>query len=246
VGRQNNFPRAPNFDRLDRTDKDAMQQFIDVDWSEVLERLTLESLRLFNASCFAEEERVLASFGDGFEDLAQEVILELLDEQNPKVTWSTARGPATTAGVTAYLRVVLRNDFYDRVRRKRLRKQRSIVSSTVDDDDVTYLVDPADPARSAEDMLIVHERVAPLRQRLNDDCKVRPDEDLQLYLMLQFDGDEYVPYTPKDAAKELGIDVKQVYLLKDKLERRINRLFKEEIDAARAEAHERPYEKEAR
>ncbi len=60
--------------------------------------------------------RVLASFGDGFEDLPQEVILALLDEDNPKVTWSGARGPATTAGVVAYLRTVLRNDFYDRVR----------------------------------------------------------------------------------------------------------------------------------
>jgi DNA-directed RNA polymerase specialized sigma24 family protein len=223
-----------------------MERFNNVDWIEVLERLTLESLRLFNASRFATEERVLASFGDGFEDLAQEVILELLDEENPKVTWSTARGPATTAGVTAYLRVVLRNDFYDRVRRKRLTKQRSIVTSTVDDDDVTYLVEPTDAARSVEEVLINHEHIAPLRERLDDDFKARPDEDLQLYLMLQFDSDEYVPYTPRDAAKELGIDVKQVYLLKEKLERRINRLFKEELDAARAEAQERPYEQEAR
>lgn len=223
-----------------------MEQFGDVDWIEVLERLTLESLRLFNASRFAADERVLASFGDGFEDLAQDVILELLDEENSKVTWSTARGRATTRGVVAYLEVVLRNDFYDRVRRKRLKEQRSIVSSTADDDDVTYLIEPTDSARSVEEALMIRERVAPLRQRLDDDFVARPDNDLQLYLMLQFDGGEYVPYTPRDAAKELGIDVKQVYLLKEKLERRINRLFKEELGAARAEAHERPYEQEAR
>jgi len=223
-----------------------MEQFKDVDWIEVLERLTLDSLRLFNASRFATEERVLASFGDGFEDLPQEVILELLDEDNPKVTWSNARGPATTAGVVAYLRSVLRNDFYDRVRRKRLKKQRSIVMSTADDEEVRYLVDPADPTPGVEDILIRHEHVAPLRKRLDDDFKARPDDDLQLYLMLQFDGDEYVPYTPRDAAKELGVEAKQIYLLKEKLERRINRLFKEELAAARAEGQERPYEQEAR
>jgi len=223
-----------------------MEQFKDVDWIEVLERLTLESLRLFNASHFATEERVLASFGDGFEDLPQEVILGLLDEDNPKVTWSSARGPATTAGVAAYLRKVLRNDFYDRVRRKRLKKQRSIVTSTADDEEVSYLVESPDPTPAVDDLLIRHEHVAPLRKRLDEDFKARPDEDLQLYLMLQFDGDEYVPYTPRDAAKELGVDVKQIYLLKEKLERRMNRLFKEELEAARAEAHERPHEQEAR
>src|SRR4029079_14187350 len=168
-----------------------MEQFNDVDWIEVLERLTLESLRLFNASRFAIEERVLASFGDGFEDLGQDVILALLDESNPKVTWSSARGAATTAGVVAYLRKVLQNDFYDRVRRKRLKKQRSIVTSTTDDEEVSYVVEPVDPTRGTDDILIRHEHVAPLRKRLNDDFKARPDDELELYLMLQFDGDEY-------------------------------------------------------
>ncbi len=222
-----------------------MEHFSDVDWIEVLERLTLETLRLFNASRFAEEERVLASFGDGFEDLAQNAILDLLDEANPKVTWSASRGPATTDGVIAYLRIVVRNDFYDRVRRKRLKGQRSLVKPT-DNEDVEFIVEPLDPAPAVEDVLIRRETFEPLRKRLEDDFKARPDDDLQLYLMLQFDGDQYVPYTPRDAAVELGIDVKQIYLVKEKLERRINRLFKEELAAAIAEKDEKPYEQEAR
>lgn len=223
-----------------------MEQFKDVDWLEVLERLTLESLRLFNASRFAREERVLASFGDGFEDLAQKTILDLLNEDNPKVTWSAARGAATTRGVVAYLAAVLRNDFYDLVGRKRLKKQQSLVTSTADDEDVAYLVDPHDSAAAVDATLIRHEHVASLRQRLSEDFETRPDDDLQLYVMLQFDGDEYVPYTPREAAKELGVDVKQIYLLKEKLERRINRIFKAELERTRAEVRERPHEQEAR
>ena len=213
-----------------------MEQFKDVDWVEALERLTLEALRWFNSGRFATDERVLESFGDGFEDLAQEAILELLDERNPKVTWSASRGPATTNGVVAYLRAVIRNDFHDRVRRKRLKGQRSIERPAEGEDGVQFVVEPPDSGTSADDVLIRRETLEPVRKRLDDDFKLRPDENLQLYLMLQFDGDRYAPYTPAEAARELGMDVKEIYLLKEKLERRLHRLFKAELEAVRAES----------
>jgi len=223
-----------------------MDQFKDVDWNEVHERLTHTALRLFNASRFASDERVLQSFGDGFQDLPQEAILDLLDQAKPGVKWNSAvRGPATTKSVAAYLSAVLRNDYLDRVRAKRLKGQRSIVKTT-DGEDLEFVVDPADPAPTIEDVLARRQVFGNLKKRLDDDFKARLDDDLQLYVMLQFDEDRYVPYTPRDAAAELGIDVEQVYLLKEKLERRLNRIFKEELQAAHAAEQEGPYEQKAR
>jgi DNA-directed RNA polymerase specialized sigma24 family protein len=220
-----------------------MEQFKDIDWNEVHERLTHTAVRLFNASRFATDERVLESFGDGFQDLAQEVIFELLDQ---RVKWKpAAHGPATTKSVSAFLSAVLRNDFIDRVRAKRLTGQLSIEKVT-EGAAVELIADPADSTPAVDQVLAHREVFRGRRKRLEDDFKERPDDELQMYVMLQFDGDRYVPYTPRDAAKELGMDVKQVYLLKDKLERRLNRIFKEELEAARAAEHERTYEQEAR
>lgn len=230
-----------------------MEQFKDVDWLEVLDRLTLESLRMFNANRFVSGERVLASYGDGFEDLAQRAILDLLDEDNPKLTWSAVKGPATTRGVVALLSTALRHDYLDMVRAKRLKGQIPVVASTDDDDEVTHIRELTAPGAAADERLlkreetrIRHEDIAQRRKRLDDDFKARPDEDLQLYLMHVLDGGDYTHHTPRDVAKELGVDVKQIYLLKEKLERRINRLFKEELAAAPAGEQERPHEPEAR
>jgi hypothetical protein len=221
-----------------------MEHFRSVDWPEVLERLTLEALRLFQASRFTRDG-VLASFGDGFEDLAQDVILAFLDETNPKVSWNAARAHATTDGVVAYLRPVLQHDFLDRVRRKRLKNQHNLVKASEDEEKVAFVVDPRDPSPDAEALLVRRETLAPLRKRLEDDFQKRPDDSLQLYVMLQFDGDDCVPYPPREAAAELGIEAPAIYLLKEKLERRLNRLFKEELNAARAR-QERLHEQEAR
>lgn len=216
-----------------------MEQFKGVDWIEVLERLTHESLRLFNAGRFAADERVLESFGDGFEDFAQTAIIDLLDEENSTVKWDAARGAPSTEGVLAYLKTVVKNDFLDRVRRKRLKGQRSLVTSANGSDTVEYLVEPSDPA-PLPDSALATRQPSTMRQRLADDFKARPDDELELYVMLQFDGESWAPYAPREAAQELGMDVKRVYLLKERLERRINRLFKDELAAVASRRHERP------
>jgi hypothetical protein len=46
-------------------------------------------------------------------------LLKLLDPFNTSVTWSSTKGPPTTAGVLAYLREVLKRDFLDLLRSKR-------------------------------------------------------------------------------------------------------------------------------
>ncbi|MEO8035826.1 MAG: hypothetical protein ABI837_15425 [Acidobacteriota bacterium] len=223
-----------------------MEEFREVDWNEVHERLLAVSLRMFAASRFADSERVLESYGVGFEDLAQEMIMKLHDPDEPKVTWNaTVRGKATTKGVFIYLAAVLRNDFLDLVRAKRNKGQRSLYVPT-EGDHVRLRVDPRDPDRLTDDSLTHNETHWSLRKRLDDDFVARPDDDLQFYVMLQFDGDRYVPYKPREAAEALGIDAKELYLLKDKFERRLRRLFKIEINAARAEERENSYEQEAR
>ncbi len=218
--------------------KEDMEHFRGVDWIEVHERLTLVALRMFEASRFADDERVLESFGVGFEDLPQDLITKILDPEYPKLTWNAAiRGPATTLEVTKFLSKVLQNDFLDMVRANRSKRQRSIHVPT-EGEDVRLRVDPADPAAALDDDVLHRLTFAPLRKRLDDDFIVRPDDELQLYLMLQFDGERYVPYKPQDAAQELGVDVKKIYLLKEKFERRLHRLFRKELEVADVEKRE--------
>lgn len=221
------------------------EQFRDVDWVEVYERVTLAAYRMFAAAGMAGAEHVLASFGVGPEDMAGEVVCALVDGTNEKVTWNSAhRGAPTTVGVVKFLVTVMRHDFRDKVRAKRRKGQDSLHAGREDDDGNVHLrVDPPDPTESVETRLIV----ASLRKRLDDDFLAKPDDELQLYVLTQFDDSRPMPYPPREAAAQMGVPVERIYLLKEKLERRLLRLFKAELDAAHLPEHEkRRHEQEAR
>jgi hypothetical protein len=86
----------------------------------VLYRLALHAQSLFTAaSCLGRRDELVLPGGDSAADLVSATLLKLLDPFNTSVTWSSTKGPPTTAGVLAYLREVLKRDFLDLVRSKR-------------------------------------------------------------------------------------------------------------------------------
>src|SRR6266511_4200545 len=221
------------------------EHFRDVDWVEVYERATLASYRMFASAGMVGADQALASFGVGPEDMAGEVVCALLDPANEKVVWNSAhRGAPTTIGVVKFLVTVLRHDFRDKVRANRRKRQDSIYTEREDEDgNVQLRVDPNDQTDSVETRLIV----ASLRKRLDDDFLAKPDDELQLYVLTQFDDGRPMPYPPGEAATQMGVPVERIYLLKEKLERRLLRLFKAELEAAHLPDHEkRRHEQEAR
>ena len=223
-------------------------QFPGVDWVEVHERLTLAAYRLFGAAHLAGAERLLESYGVGPEDLANEVLCALLDPENMSVTWNTGtRGAPTTKGIVALLVTTMKHDYLEKVRAKRRKAQHSLYVPGGADDEVRLLVDPVEPAEDIRTRLVTRAHREPLRKRLDEDFAARPDDELQLYIMLQFDGDRYVPYKPREAAQELGVPVERIYLLKEKFERRLLRLFRSELEAAQAaRKRDKAYEQEKR
>jgi hypothetical protein len=92
----------------------------EVDFEQVLYRLALHAQSLFTAeSCLGRRDELVLPGGDSAADLVSATLLKLLDPFNTSVTWSSTKGPPTTAGVLAYLREVLKRDFRDLVRSKR-------------------------------------------------------------------------------------------------------------------------------
>ena len=86
----------------------------------MLYRLALHAQSLFTAAaCLGRRDELVLPGGDSAADLVSATLLKLLDPFNTSVTWSSTKGPPTTAGVLAYLREVLKRDFLDLVRSKR-------------------------------------------------------------------------------------------------------------------------------
>lgn len=219
-----------------------MEHFTNVDWVDVYERVTLAALRLFAADGMVGVDHALASYGMGPEDFAAEVICRLIDERDTRVTWKPERGTPTTEGVVKFLVVVLKRDIAEKLRAKRRKRQDSMVVETGDEEPMLR-IDPPDREPDAERRLIQQS----LLKRLEDDFVAKPDDELQLYVMLQFDDTLPGPYTPREAAEQLGIPVERIYLLKDKLERRLHRLFRDELQAQHTPTTEkRRDEQEAR
>jgi hypothetical protein len=209
--------------------------FAEVDWVDVHERLVLAAFRLFRTVQFATDEPLLESYGAGPEDLAHDVLSAFLDPKNTSVMWNkTKYGNPTTQGVVAMLVTTMKRDFIEKVRAKRRKDQQSLYVPDEKGGGVRLRLDRKDPAESAEAQLARRAHYEPLRKRLDEDFTVQPDDELQLYVMLQFDNDRFIPYKPRDAAQELGIPVERIYLLKQKLERRLMRLFRTELEGSEA------------
>ncbi len=194
----------------------------EVDLEEVLHRLTLHARHLIAAATCLRVEDIVLPGGDGPADLASATLLKLLDPRNTSVVWSESKGTATTAGLIAFLRVVLEWDFLDLVRSKRYqaavypdRDERDMESQEFEGDSFDRLpmrsADPEQEARRQEETTWL------LKQ-------FRREPELEVILRLQLEMDGYNAFSNLELAAMLAVPVAEIENRKRRLKTRLKGL----------------------
>lgn len=224
-----------------------------VDAEEVLKRLTLYARRLFFAYAgLTGADTALPGLGVGPDDLAVGTILKFLDPEDYTVRWQKKHGTATTAGVVAYLKSVLRNDLLDLLKAKA--HETTVIVETQPDGDHDQ-----DGGQGSPRMLTLDEFVSAvegpdgkaIREQLQARLLARFDAepDLRDLLEVQLDPDGYCAYTNQDLALlllapagktltrvELAEAVSEIENRKKRLDRRLRKILAE-MQSAREGDH---------
>lgn len=193
-----------------------------VDLEEVLHRLALHARHLITAArCLGVEDLELPG-GDSPVDLASATLLKFLDPRDATVVWSESKGPPTTAGLLAFLRLVLERDFLDLVRSKRYRatvypdrNKEDIEPQGVDGDWFDSL--PADSPGPENEAMSRKVRVWLLEQ-------FREEPDLEAILRVQLEMDGYNAFSNLELARMLAVPVAEIENRKRRLKTRLNNL----------------------
>ena len=193
-----------------------------VDFEQVLYRLALHARHLITAAkCLGVEDLVLPG-GDSPVDLASATLLKFLDPGDVSVVWSENKEPPTTAGLVAFLRVVLERDFLDLVRSRRYR-------------DATY-PDHNDPDLKPQELdgdwfdSIATASTDPEHEAVNHKTSAwllkqfREDPDLQAILQLQLEMDGYNAFSNLELARMLAVPVAEIENRKRRLKTRLKSL----------------------
>ena len=193
-----------------------------VDLEEVLHRLSLHARHLITAAgCFGVDDLEVPG-GDSPQDLASATLLKFLDPSVQTVVWSESRGAPTTAGLVAFLRVVLERDFLDLVRSKRYRDTVYPDRNKEDAEPQGIEGDWFDslPANSPgpEHEAISHKVTAWLLEQF------REERDLEAILRLQLEMDGYNAFTNLELARMLTVPVVEIENRKRRLKTRLNNL----------------------
>jgi DNA-directed RNA polymerase specialized sigma24 family protein len=193
----------------------------EVDFEQVLYRLALHAQSLFTAAaCLGRRDELVLPGGDSAADLASATLLKLLDPLDTSVTWTPTKGPPTTAGVLAYLREVLRRDFLDFVRSKRVttsvypddeRADRQDLSESTIDQRVASYANP-------EDEHLQSERLVWLVEQFKD------DPELLEILRLQLEPAGYNVFSSQELAKRLSTTVVEIENRRRRVIRRLRKL----------------------
>jgi DNA-directed RNA polymerase specialized sigma24 family protein len=194
------------------------QHFRDVDWCEVIRKLTLYAYRVFGTTLVAKGEKVLEGFGESPEDLAFSVMQKLIDPDEASICWGSSLGKPTTEKVIALLATALKHDFIDRKRSPRYKKAVELPEGSHDDATDKSAHDPKQ--QSEEERLALKLQREQVMQLLLRDFRTE-DPLAERYLKLQFSEGEYIAYTPQQAAERLGVAVKEITNIKKRIERRI-------------------------
>ncbi len=193
-----------------------------VDFEEVVHCLALHARHLINAArCLGVEDLVLPG-GDSPADLASATLLKLLDPRDPSVVWLERMGTPTSAGVVAFLRVVLERDFLDLVRSKRYRDtvypdrtQWDIGRQEFGGDWFNTLPTdgdgPADEAISRK-----------VTAWLLEQFKAEPELEAMLRLQLEMEG--YNAFSNLELARMLAVPVAEIENRKRRVKTRLNNL----------------------
>ena len=193
-----------------------------VDFEQVLYRLALHARHLITAAkCLGVEDLVLPG-GDSPVDLASATLLKFLDPGDVSVVWSENKEPPTTAGLVAFLRVVLERDFLDLVRSRRYRDATYPDHNNPDLEPQEFDGDWFDSIATAstdpEHEAVNHKTAAWLLKQF------REDPDLQAILRLQLEMDGYNAFSNLELARMLAVPVAEIENRKRRLKTRLKSL----------------------
>lgn len=193
-----------------------------VDFKEVLYRLALHARRLITAArCLGVEELVLPG-GDSPEDLASATLLKLLDPRNSSVVWSESKGPPTSEGLMAFLRVVLERDFLDLVRSRRYRDtlypDHSEENTGRQEFSADWLENIATSSTNPEQEAVNHKATGWLLNQF------REDPELEAILRLQLEMDGYNAFSNLELSRMLAVPVAEIENRKRRLKSRLKSL----------------------
>lgn len=154
--------------------------------------------------------------------MASATLLKFLDPRDASVIWSESKGPPTTAGLLAFLSVVLERDFLNLVRSKRYRatvypdrNKGDIEPQGVDGDWFDSL--PADSPGPENEAMSRKVRVWLLEQ-------FREEPDLEAILRVQLEMDGYNAFSNLELARMLAVPVAEIENRKRRLKTRLNNL----------------------
>jgi DNA-directed RNA polymerase specialized sigma24 family protein len=193
-----------------------------VDFTAVLYGLVAHAQSLSSALvCLDLHEHVVCG-GETGADLAMSTIVKFLDPADTTVAWSKEKGEPTTAGVLAYLKKVLRNDFIDITKTKRYRKAVYLRIHGKDDEasepEATF--DAMESrCRNPEAAAIIKDQHIKLLQNFRDDPDLRDLLDLQL----QSDG-TYNAFTNQELAYLTNTTVSEIENRKKRIKLRLLKL----------------------
>jgi DNA-directed RNA polymerase specialized sigma24 family protein len=193
-----------------------------VDFEQVLYRLALHARHLITAAkCLGVEDLVLPG-GDSPVDLASATLLKFLDPGDVSVVWSENKEPPTTAGLVAFLRVVLERDFLDLVRSRRYRDATYPDHNDPDlkpqEFDGDWFDSIATASTDPEHEAVNHKTSAWLLKQF------REDPDLQAILQLQLEMDGYNAFSNLELARMLAVPVAEIENRKRRLKTRLKSL----------------------
>jgi DNA-directed RNA polymerase specialized sigma24 family protein len=195
--------------------------FGDIDVVELLERLTRHAYMLYGCFPSPNFSPVMRCYGDSPEDLAQETITRFLDPEDSTVKWPAKRGNPTKAALLGYLKETLTNDFVDRKRSKRYKRQVELPPVQTDDENGMTLDDLAVYWETPEAIAIRNQCYEQLLAHLSD------EPDLRDLLTIQLSPDGYQAYTNEERARLLNTTVGEIENRKKRLERRLLKFQRE-------------------
>jgi DNA-directed RNA polymerase specialized sigma24 family protein len=197
----------------------AETSFADVNFGEVLERLTLHAQNLSTALlCVGLVEKVLPG-GDSAADLAYATVFKFIDPLDLSVRWSDGRGQPTTSGVLAYLRQVLERDFLDLKKSSRFRTT-IYEESTGDEDGGTgvTLDQLAGTFETPEGTAIRRQQVEWILKHFDT------EPELKEIAKLQFSPEGYNAFSNQDLAKLLDTTVREIENRKKRIKLKLKKL----------------------
>jgi DNA-directed RNA polymerase specialized sigma24 family protein len=179
--------------------------FVEVDFEEVLKRLTRYAQGLLGAARLLTDRRVDVALpgGDGPGDLAIALLVKFLDPADSTVAWKSADKP-TTKRVFALLKKALFNDLLDL--KKSARYTTTVYADTVEADPEAPPSLDSYPAKAASqlDSAMQSELIEKILKDFSDDPKAAE------MLRLQLDPDGYKAFTNVELSVLLDVSVDEI------------------------------------